>query len=241
MAVTCIHAPRLSRSQKSKQEGGADWSAWVTCNALHIDIRKEGKAWWTSFGGEVFSRVLSKELAPLLDASDTGSSLLVTMLARTALHGSLAARQATLCGRTTTSTSLCSVRPLTRTLHSTTIVRLASKTVKDPDHPTGIYFHPLSDAGRYAISLLPKPPSSPSSASIMGYIGDHDSLGQIYKVAVRNPDLVEINQPFLALLHDVMKTEAIPQDGLLEYEAHLRTDGFAHISGEPLWREIAVE
>ncbi|PWN35605.1 uncharacterized protein FA14DRAFT_189549 [Meira miltonrushii] len=120
---------------------------------------------------------------------------------------------------------------LTRSFHSTRSVNLASQTVKDPSHPTGIYFHPLPSSNQYAISLLPKSPSSPTSASIIGFIKDQpDSSGEIYDIAVRNPDLVEPHPPFIQLMHDVLKNECVPQDGLLEYEAYLRTDGFAHVA-----------
>lgn len=110
-------------------------------------------------------------------------------------------------------------------------LNLSSKTIKDPNHPTGIYFHPLPSSNQYAISLLPQSPSSAKSASIIGFIKDQsDQSGEIYDLAVRNPDLVEPNPSFVQLLHEVLKSEGVPQDGLLEYEAYLRTDGFAHVS-----------
>jgi len=119
----------------------------------------------------------------------------------------------------------------TRSFHSTKPAGLSSQTIKDPNHPTGIYFHPLPSSNQYAISLLPKSPSSPTSASIIGFIKDQpDQSGEIYDIAVRKPDLVQPHPPFIQLMHDVLKNEGVPQDGLLEYEAYLRTDGFAHVS-----------
>jgi hypothetical protein len=64
----------------------------------------------------------------------------------------------------------------------------------------------------------------------MGYIDDHDDQGEIYEVARRKPDLVKVNKAFVDLLHKAMKSEAVANDGMLEYEAHLRKDGFAHVS-----------
>lgn len=135
-------------------------------------------------------------------------------------------------GRSRTSKVPTSHFPaLTRNFHSTRSVSLASQTIKDPNHPTGIYFHPLPSSNQYAISLLSEAPSSPTSASIIGFIKDQpDGSGEIYDIAVRKPDLVQTHPPFIQLLHDVLKNECVPQDGLLEYEAYLRTDGFAHVS-----------
>ena len=94
-----------------------------------------------------------------------------------------------------------------------------------------MYYHQISDTSTYAISFLPKPPSLPTSASIIAFItAPPSNKTPIYELAVQKPDLVEANRGFLELLHDTLKRECV-QDGLLEYEAALRKDGWAHLNG----------
>lgn len=108
----------------------------------------------------------------------------------------------------------------------------SSTTVKDPDHPSGLYYHQLPGSDRYTISFLSKPPSSPQSASIIAFVNCPASSQQaVYDLALQNPDSVEANPAFLELMHDTLKNECVPQDGLLEYEAMLRKDGWAHLNG----------
>lgn len=104
--------------------------------------------------------------------------------------------------------------------------------IKDPDHPSDIYFHQLPGSSRYAITYLEKPPSSPDSASIIAFVTPpKDNKEEIYELICQQPDLVEANTAFLDLMHDTLKNECVPEDGMLEYEAYLRKDGWAHLNG----------
>jgi hypothetical protein len=106
------------------------------------------------------------------------------------------------------------------------------KVIKDPYHPSGIYFHQLPESDQYAISFLSTPPSSPTSASIVAFVTPPPSTRTpIYDLIVEKPDLVIANKAFTQLMHDTLKQECVPQDGLLEYEAALRKDGWAHLNG----------
>jgi hypothetical protein len=119
-----------------------------------------------------------------------------------------------------------------RTFHSSAPALSSLKTIKDPHHPSGVYYHPLSDSNQYAISFLEKPPTSSSSASIIAYVTPPPSSKEpIYDLIVQKPDLLEANKKFVQLLHETLKEQCVPQDGLLEYEALLRTDGWAHLNG----------
>jgi hypothetical protein len=119
-----------------------------------------------------------------------------------------------------------------RRFFATSSACLSSAPIKDPYHPSGLYFHQLPDSKRYAISFFSQPPSSPTSASIIAFITPPASnQEEIYDLVVQQPDLVEAHKPFLDLMHDTLKNECVPQDGLLEYEAYLRKDGWAHLNG----------
>lgn len=109
-----------------------------------------------------------------------------------------------------------------------------SKTIKDPDHPSGVYFHLLPDSSRYAITFLSQPPSSLTSTSIIGFVTPPSSQETvpIYDWIVQKPDSVQVNQDFMKMMHETLKYECVPQDGLLEYEAALRKDGWTHLNGQ---------
>lgn len=112
------------------------------------------------------------------------------------------------------------------------------KTVKDPNHPSGLYYHQLPGSDRYAITFLSEPPNSPESASIIAFVNYPASSQQaVYDMALQNPDAVEANPAFLKLMHETLKNECVGQDGLLEYEAMLRKDGWAHLNGVCSTRE----
>ncbi|UZJ51593.1 hypothetical protein CBS101457_000913 [Exobasidium rhododendri] len=132
----------------------------------------------------------------------------------------------------TSSSSRGSV-PLRSFATSSVLRSTPTKTIKDPDHPSGVYFHQLPDSNRYAISFLSQPPSSSSSASIVGFVTP-PSANQIpiYELIVEKPDLVDANRAFTQLMHETLKEECVPQDGLLEYEALLRKDGWAHLNDQ---------
>lgn len=117
-------------------------------------------------------------------------------------------------------------------LFTASSICLSPGPVKDPHHPSGLYFHLLPNSKRYAISFLSQPPTSPTSASIIAFITPPSSnQEEVYDLVVQQPDLVEAHKPFLDLMHDTLKNECVPQDGLLEYEAYLRKDGWAHLNG----------
>lgn len=128
-----------------------------------------------------------------------------------------------------------------RSFSSSPVARADKDVVKDPEHPDGIYYHKLAE-GRFAMSFFEQKPSSPAAASVMAIVtrpqrGDDRNV-PIYEIAAHKPDQVETNKAFMALLHETMKAEGVPQDGLIEYEAALRKDGWAHVSGE--WRDRQV-
>lgn len=54
----------------------------------------------------------------------------------------------------------------------------------------------------------------------------------IYDWIVQKPDSVQVNQDFMKMMHETLKYECVPQDGLLEYEAALRKDGWTHLNGQ---------
>lgn len=126
-------------------------------------------------------------------------------------------------------------RTAIRSFTSSRPARADDSTVKDPEHPSGIYYHTLAD-GRYGMSFLEKPPSSPSAASIIAHVTRPSNVADrnepIYHIAVDYPDQVLQHDKFMDLLHDTLKSEAIPNDGMLEYEAVLRQTGWAHVNDQ---------
>ena len=137
--------------------------------------------------------------------------------------------------RTSASSLSSSFSFTAKTFTTSAIQRNApAKMIKDPDHPSGVFYHQLDNPNRYAISFLQQPPSSSRSASIIAYVKYPAGSSQIpiYKFIQQKPDAVETNSAFVELLHQTMKDECVPQDGLIEYEAALRVDGWAHLNGE---------
>lgn len=131
----------------------------------------------------------------------------------------------------------------------------ASKTIKDPIHPTGIYYHSLpnssnssassstspssSTSSSWAISLLPTPPSSSSSASILAHLqlttsttSKDEQDDQIPSLVRSNPDNVKPNKEFMRTLHKIFREEIVEKDDMLKFEAGMRGSGWAHLSGE---------
>ncbi|KDN45314.1 hypothetical protein K437DRAFT_123621 [Tilletiaria anomala UBC 951] len=112
----------------------------------------------------------------------------------------------------------------------------AAKSIKDPSHPTGIWYHSLnpSSGQRWAVSLLPEAPSRPEAASILGVLSQTPGKGfesaQPYELAASSADNFATNAGFVQLLHKVLKEEIVPSDPTLEFEAKNRESGWAHIT-----------
>ncbi|CDS00001.1 hypothetical protein [Sporisorium scitamineum] len=117
-------------------------------------------------------------------------------------------------------------------------------TVKDPEPQTGLYYHPTqisisrgadqpaSTVDGWAISFLANP--STSEDAIIAYVlpttssSSQDSEPADFVRA--NPDRIRINPAGWKIMHDVLKTEVVPNDDLLKFEASTRESGWAHLT-----------
>lgn len=106
------------------------------------------------------------------------------------------------------------------------MLRMYSKTVRDPDSETGLFYHRLSD-GKWAISLLDRVPKSESSKDVICILNtDSDKPDEFLR---QNPDSPTDNAPFWDTLHGVLADCSATDDQLLT-EASLRENGWAHLS-----------
>lgn len=114
---------------------------------------------------------------------------------------------------------------------------LRSKSIQDPSHPTGLYYHQVETLSSrsskpspsWAISLLPEAPTQLDAASIIAFLRKQTS--DPASVA-RSPDEVVVHEPFWTLLHKTLKEKVVAEDEILIFEAEMRSSGWAHLSGE---------
>lgn len=101
---------------------------------------------------------------------------------------------------------------------------------RDSDSETGIFYHDLGH-DVWAASLLERAPKDRNSLSVIGLIA---AKGQSPDEALRSfPDHFQSNPEFWNALHKVLK-EQIPHDDILQFEADMRRDGWAHLCGTHL-------
>lgn len=126
------------------------------------------------------------------------------------------------------------------------------KAVKDPEAQTGLYYHPtqisvshgpdqpVETAEAWAISFLSEAPrtedaviayllpplTSPADNSNVHHLAASDPAEYIRA----NPDRVRINAKGWRLMHDVLRTEVVAHDDLLQFEADTRGSGWAHLT-----------
>lgn len=138
--------------------------------------------------------------------------------------------------------------------HASTKTNPSSRTsAKDPEPQTGLYYHPtqisvshgndqpVETVEAWALSFLSEPPKSedaviayllpPSTCSTSSnssalQMAASDPAGYIRAY----PDRVRINTRGWQIMHDVLRTEVVPQDALLQFEADTRESGWAHLT-----------
>lgn len=114
----------------------------------------------------------------------------------------------------------------------------ASKSIRDAEHPTGLWYHPLSsssDVTRYAVSYLSQPPASSDSKDVIAVFEVPSPEASDPAVFARqHPDRVVANKAFWSTLHATLKDDVVAgeKDPILTQEADLREDGWAHLAGE---------
>ncbi|KAN0066261.1 hypothetical protein ACQY0O_000355 [Thecaphora frezii] len=119
-------------------------------------------------------------------------------------------------------------------------------SVRDSEPDNGLYYHPteinISDGTTerptnvWALSLLSQPPSSSNSKAIVAFLlppkgSSADLHAENPAEYIRaNPDRISVNPEFWALMHETLKTEVVPTDELLDFEASTRKSGWAHLT-----------
>ncbi|WFD29023.1 hypothetical protein MSPP1_000027 [Malassezia sp. CBS 17886] len=102
-------------------------------------------------------------------------------------------------------------------------------SLADPDGDTALFYHPRA-AGIWAISHLSEPPRSPTSPEVIAQI--RPSVGVAPHAFLReHPDAAELNPAFWDALHTVLQRQ-VPHDEMVQFEADLRHDGWAHLCDE---------
>ncbi|CAO1617539.1 unnamed protein product [Sympodiomycopsis kandeliae] len=114
-----------------------------------------------------------------------------------------------------------------------------TKSIKDPEHPTGLWYHSLpgatSGATRYAVSYLSQSPSSEHSKDVIAtFDAPSSQSADPAAFARQNPDRVTANKAFWTLLHEALKEDVVAgeKDAILVQEADLREDGWAHLADQ---------
>lgn len=117
--------------------------------------------------------------------------------------------------------------------------------VKDPSHPTGLWYHPIRSQAAsppsWAVSILPNTPKSLQSVAAMGILSPRlqasrtqtvplDRLTPM-SVAASDPDAFRPNANFFSWLHATLRDDVVPNDALLDFEASQRESGWAHLAG----------
>lgn len=114
----------------------------------------------------------------------------------------------------------------------------SSKSIKDAEHPTGLWYHPLSgssDTTRYAVSFLSQAPKSQDAKDVIAVLSvPAAKASDPAAFARQNPDKAVANRAFWDLLHTTLKEDVVQgeKDAILTQEADLREDGWAHLAGE---------
>lgn len=118
-----------------------------------------------------------------------------------------------------------------RSNFSTTAPR--DKSVQDKDHPNSLWYHTVS-GNRIAVTHSSTPPSSADSPHVMASFESKNGDADPISYARENPDDVHANKAFWDLLHKTLKEDVVAKekDELLQQEADLREDGWAHLAGE---------
>lgn len=125
---------------------------------------------------------------------------------------------------------------------------------KDPEAQSGLYYHPtkisvsrgndqtVEAVEAWAVSFLPDPPKSEDAViayllpplphtAAAGHSGAPEwSASDPAEYIRSNPDRLRINAKGWQLMHDVLKTEVVPHDDLLQFEADTRGSGWAHLT-----------
>lgn len=104
---------------------------------------------------------------------------------------------------------------------------LHTRAVRDPVVETGLYYHALG-SDEWAVSLLPHAPARADAPSVIGRIVVPAAVEPAEHIR-NSPDSVHLNAPFWDLLHQVFH-EHVAEDEMLQFEANLRGDGWAHLS-----------
>lgn len=106
------------------------------------------------------------------------------------------------------------------------------KPAQDKEHPQSLWYHSLSN-GKYAVTYSSTPPPSAEHPSVIASFTADENVDPIAH-ARENPDDVYANEPFWDLLHKTLKEDVVAKgkDPILQQEADLREEGWAHLGGE---------
>lgn len=104
-----------------------------------------------------------------------------------------------------------------------------TRAVADPVAATGLFYHALGDS-EWAVSFLRDAPRHAESPAVIARFAVPPAAEPPEHLR-RNPDIVRLNAPFWELLHSIFQ-EYAAQDEMLNFEANMRGDGWAHISDE---------
>lgn len=68
----------------------------------------------------------------------------------------------------------------------------------------------------------------------MGFVSGASGQKDVHpdQVAANEPSRFQSNKKFTTLLHHVIKTEIVPHDQMLDFEAQNRESGWLHVTGK---------